>query len=220
MHDPPAHSGEITDHAYMQAGGQLLSRGAASQNHVPLLRPGHLTALTGSGLHRRKQYAAGLAHLYPRSSIRPIFWFTRYWTLPEIVKLLLAFQIDLDGPAASENAAEQVARAIDAVKRLRIHFETTHRSITEVSARIERQPANRLPRLIIVDGIEHFRASPEAYRSAAAIPAAIELLKDAAQRHEFALLITCLPPTADWSDAVIAAASEVIAIKDDGIGEA
>ena len=194
------------------AGAQLLSKSPATQNHAQLLRPGHLTGLTGSHLHRRKNYAAGLASLYPCSSTRPIFWFTRYWTLPEILKSLLTFQIGLNGRSVAESEQEHIARAIQVVQELGVHFETTHRSISEVGGFIDRQLANQSPRLVIVDGIEHFRASPQAYRSTEAIPAAIELLKDAAKRYEFALLITCLPPTSDWSDAVIAAASEVIAI--------
>ena len=212
MKSPPIHSGKITDRDYLIAGAQLLSKSPASQNHAQLLRPGHLTALTGSSLYRRKNYVAGLTHLHPRSSTQPIFWFTRYWTLPEIVKSLLIFQIGLHGRSVAESEQEHIARAIQVVQELGVHFETTHRSISEVGGFIDRQLANQSPRLVIVDGIEHFRASPQAHRSTEAIPAAIELLKDAAKRYEFALLVTCLPPASDWSDAVIAAANEVIAI--------
>jgi len=132
--------------------------------------------------------------------------------ISEIAKSLLSFELNIHDEVPSESERERMARAISAVKRLNVYFESSHRSITEVCGHIERLSEEQVPRLVIIDSIEHFRASPEAYRPVEAMSDALELLKDCAKRHNLAVLVTCLPPPSDWSDAVIKAAREVVAI--------
>lgn len=212
MKSPPIESRELIEKDFMSAGHILLRTDSYARDEAQVIRPGHLTALTGSLLHRRKRCASGLACLHPRISSRPIIWFSRYWMISEIAKALLSFELNFYEDIPSESESERMVRAIDAVKRLNVYFESSHRSVTEVCGHIERLSEKQVPRLVIIDSIEHFRASPEAYRPVEAMSDALKLLKDCAKRHNMAVLVTCLPPPSDWFDAVIEAASEVIAI--------
>jgi len=214
MKSPPIQSRELVVDDFKWAACQLLKKDPTERDAAQVLRPGHLTALTGSLLHRRKRYASGLACLHPRMSSGPIVWFSRYWIITEIAKALLSFELNFYEDIPEESESERMVRAIEAVKRLNVYFESSHRSMTEVCGHIECLSEEQVPRLVIVDSIEHFRASPEAYRPVKAMSDALELLKDCAKRHKLAVLVTCLPPPSDWSDAVVAAANEVITISE------
>ena len=181
MDELPFHPGTLSRDKMLTAASGSLNRELPQAKNNLFLESGALTVLTGAYQHRRMRFVAGLALSDPESKQNPILWFSRYWTTHEVVKTLITAQ-----PAQaqdSSNTAEfcdALAQAIECTEELNLHFETSHRSITEVVGHIEQQTNMHTPRLIVVGGLEHYRASPREYRPPEAIPNSLALLKDLA----------------------------------------
>ena len=211
MKKPPAHTGKLSHRALLIGASTLLNDEKLRTNDSLFVESGALTVLTGSNLHHRMRFVAGLVRAHPGDSLHQIYWFSRYWTVHEVIKTLIKAQLS-QSYLRTAVTRDAIAQAIEQTELLNLHFETSQRSITEVVGHIEQQVKMHTPRLIVVDGLEHYRASPSEYRPPEAIPDSLALLKDLAANFEIPVLITCLPPPADWSNAAVEAADQVIAL--------
>jgi len=159
MNEPPFHSGNLSRDNLLTGASGFLDRDLSQAKNNLFLESGALTVLTGAYLHRRMRFVAGLARYHPGSRQNPILWFSRYWTAHEVVKTLITAQL-AQAQSHSTVSRDALAQAIDQIERLNLHLETGQRSITEVVGHVEQQAKKHTPKLIVVDGLEHYRASP------------------------------------------------------------
>ena len=211
MNEPTFHSGNLSRDNLLIGASGFLDQDLSQAKNSLFLESGALTVLTGANLHRRMRFMAGLAQSHPGSRQNPILWFSRYWTAHEVVKTLITAQLAQAQPNSTVSR-DALAQAIDQIERLNLHLETGQRSITEVVGHIEQQAKKHTPKLLVFDGLEHYRASPREYRPPEAIPNSLALLKDLAADLKIPVLISCLPPPADWSNAAVEAADHVVAL--------
>lgn len=192
--EPPPHRGPFSKKQLIEAAARLLSQSSHSDDPLEptYLEKGKLTLITAPSNAVRSRFIVGLIDGVMdsgRAQKTPgILYFNRRWTDQEAAKALIQQAANRMLGGDLTDYKDVLILAIEHIERSGLVYDNTARTINEICRRVSGQALP--PKLVVVDGLEHFNPETGEGNPDTTLPEMLNQLKGLAKETRRPIIVS------------------------------